>query len=561
MTTATLDVVASPPPAPAQLPSPFAAALAAAGAVDQACFLLSRGGCPRCCLRFAGCRDGKLYASRAPCRRDLLADLAGAPAAATLDTSTPCSLCLGVLQVVDDGGVTAPPTPKDVAAVAAAIDIGAGEWTCAAPGAAADLARAVDKEGHADGAFCISLSYPASAAVRSAAAGAALAAAGLPPSLPRPNPHAAHTAAVVDIKDAAKMALTPALASALSRRAGTDADADVTLSVCIHFIHPQTAREAASLPGASKLGRGRHLHGKRRRPPPNIDIGKMASSTAVAAATALSVDRLQAATGVPPPPPAASAHVLVRVRRLPVYIGGYYLKHERDVSQSPFFIDGERKGRTSVQEEIERHILPLLRADGAKFVTAGREDLDVRCLGDGRPFVLDVANARAPLPTPEALAAAEAALTAAAVGVGARRLAIVPRSKLGAIKEGETTKRKSYRALVELPVDVSESVLTTLSAIRDLVLKQTTPTRVEHRRAMMVRERTVVTAEATPDPAGKPRRLELRLTTQAGLYVKEFVHGDGGRTVPNVSTLLGLGEGTTAECLELDVERVHMEFL
>lgn len=43
----------------------------------------------------------------------------------------------------------------------------------------------------------------------------------------------------------------------------------------------------------------------------------------------------------------------------------------RDVSQSPWIIDGVRKGRTSVQEEIERVLLPALRCDSAKFITAG----------------------------------------------------------------------------------------------------------------------------------------------------------------------------------------------
>ena len=49
----------------------------------------------------------------------------------------------------------------------------------------------------------------------------------------------------------------------------------------------------------------------------------------------------------------------------------------RDDSQSPWPIDGVRKGRTSVQEEIEKVLLPALRCDAAKFVTAG-------CLFSGR---------------------------------------------------------------------------------------------------------------------------------------------------------------------------------
>ena len=46
---------------------------------------------------------------------------------------------------------------------------------------------------------------------------------------------------------------------------------------------------------------------------------------------------------------------------------------------------------------------------------------------------------------------------------------------------------------------------------------------------------------------------------QAGTYIKEFVHGDEGRTVPNLGSLLGCQE--PAQILELDVLEIHMPFL
>jgi tRNA pseudouridine synthase 10 len=46
----------------------------------------------------------------------------------------------------------------------------------------------------------------------------------------------------------------------------------------------------------------------------------------------------------------------------------------------------------------------------------------------------------------------------------------------------------------------------------------------------------------------------LRLVTSAGAYIKEFVHGDLGRTVPNVGSLLG-AEGHV-DILQLDVLNV-----
>ena len=45
------------------------------------------------------------------------------------------------------------------------------------------------------------------------------------------------------------------------------------------------------------------------------------------------------------------------------------------MSNSPFFIGSRRLGRTSVQEELERHLVPLLRADRAKFLCAGPHNL------------------------------------------------------------------------------------------------------------------------------------------------------------------------------------------
>jgi len=49
---------------------------------------------------------------------------------------------------------------------------------------------------------------------------------------------------------------------------------------------------------------------------------------------------------------------------------------------------------TSVQEEIAKPILPYFRPKDYKFHSGGREDIDVRMLGDGRPFVLELISPR-----------------------------------------------------------------------------------------------------------------------------------------------------------------------
>jgi tRNA U54 and U55 pseudouridine synthase Pus10 len=47
-----------------------------------------------------------------------------------------------------------------------------------------------------------------------------------------------------------------------------------------------------------------------------------------------------------------------------------------------------------LQEELEAVLLKEFRAEKATFIAAGREDRDVRMLGSGRPFVLELINAR-----------------------------------------------------------------------------------------------------------------------------------------------------------------------
>ena len=54
--------------------------------------------------------------------------------------------------------------------------------------------------------------------------------------------------------------------------------------------------------------------------------------------------------------------------RGPVHVGGRYRKLRRDISNSPW-IPG--KCVTSVQEELERVVLPGMRADLCKFMSAG----------------------------------------------------------------------------------------------------------------------------------------------------------------------------------------------
>ena len=54
-----------------------------------------------------------------------------------------------------------------------------------------------------------------------------------------------------------------------------------------------------------------------------------------------------------------------------------------------------------------------------------------------------------------------------------------------------------------------------------------------------------------------PHFFELHVLASAGTYIKEFVHGDLGRTVPNVGQILG----TESDILQLDVTNVFEDGL
>lgn len=75
------------------------------------------------------------------------------------------------------------------------------------------------------------------------------------------------------------------------------------------------------------------------------------------------------------------------VFRKSIYITGNYLKLARGLSQTPWIVDGERKTEGSVEEFILAGFKKVFEAQVYKFHSAGREDVDVRMLFDGRPFV------------------------------------------------------------------------------------------------------------------------------------------------------------------------------
>jgi len=62
-----------------------------------------------------------------------------------------------------------------------------------------------------------------------------------------------------------------------------------------------------------------------------------------------------------------------------------------------------------------------------------------------------------------------------------------------------------------------------------------TPTRVSHRRADKLRLRRVYSADLIEV---KGRLARINVKGESGLYIKELIFGDGGRTQPNLAEIL-----------------------
>ena len=236
-----------------------------------------------------------------------------------------------------------------------------------------------------------------------------------------------------------------------------------------------------------------------------------------------------------------------------IFVAGRYNKYSRTLPQTPWFVDGVRKAETSVQELLSPRIIKAFRATDARFSSSGREDVDVLMLGKGRPFLLELINPKDVSVDSEVLQKIEDDINGETKLIAVRQLKRVGKESSNILKQGEKEKVKTYSALVWTDKEISKENLKLLDESKNILLKQRTPIRVLHRRTLAVREKLVYSMETN---LIDPHHFQLKLVTQAGTYIKEFVHGDFGRTQPNISTMLECD----ADILSLDVLDVQLQW-
>ncbi|MEM2929520.1 MAG: tRNA pseudouridine(54/55) synthase Pus10 [Thermoproteota archaeon] len=231
-----------------------------------------------------------------------------------------------------------------------------------------------------------------------------------------------------------------------------------------------------------------------------------------------------------------------------VFLKSSYKKLVGGIAQTKWRGVGE--GSTpSIEKMLEEIILTAYRGRGLKFHGAGREDVDVKMLGEGRPFIVEILEPKIRSVDLKKIRSEFNRRFGKMVEVSEFAEATyldVPRLKL----ETES-RRKSYRVVFETEREVSEKELEGLSAkLTGIVVKQRTPLRVLKRRKDKIRRKTIYEAVF--------RRLgsslyEAFVTCSGGLYVKEFFHGDEGRTVPSAAGLLN----TKIKIVEMEVTGIE----
>lgn len=224
----------------------------------------------------------------------------------------------------------------------------------------------------------------------------------------------------------------------------------------------------------------------------------------------------------------------IKLQVNPLYIFGYYQKLVRGIPQCRW--GTPRKYKTSVEQIIGKPLLAATKGKDHKLHGAGREDISARCLA-WRPFVIEIEK---PLRRRVDLKKIERKVSGS---IRVKGLRLSDSYTVKKIKEAKPD--KTYKVVVKLNKPVEKAKLKKLKSLVGII-NQRTPQRVLHRRSDLLRKREV---KAVKWRQINKKIIELTIKASAGLYVKELVSGDNGRTKPSVAELLGC----ETVCKDLDV--------
>lgn len=252
---------------------------------------------------------------------------------------------------------------------------------------------------------------------------------------------------------------------------------------------------------------------------------------------------------------------VVELQIASLYIYGRYKKFVRDIPQTKWFCSiCKGKGckkcnytgklyEKSVEELIAKHFLEATKGTDESFHGAGREDIDVRMLGNGRPFVLEIKNPKVRTIDIKEIERKINEDNKNVIEVSDLRYA--NKDEVQRIKNSSFN--KVYRVVFKCKEAINyKKIKKVVCTLQNLKISQLTPTRVTHRRANIVREKAIYNCNLE---SIEGNIVKMTIETEAGTYVKELITGDNGRTKPSVSELLDM----PCEVIELDVIEVKGE--
>jgi len=227
-----------------------------------------------------------------------------------------------------------------------------------------------------------------------------------------------------------------------------------------------------------------------------------------------------------------------KIEIAPFYIYGNYIKLDREIGQTQFSKDGVKLSLTSVDEELKKFLknVFLNKEEECVFSAGGREDRDVRMLGNGRAFIYTVYNAKKHYSLD--FNSINISLNNTLKKVQVNGLRLCDKKYFQVLKKAESEKIKLYLAFVWSKEEITKEVCEKVNKVKDLKINQITPLRVLHKRVLKTREKIIYGVNIKE--IFNPHFMIIEIKSSAGTYIKEFVNGDLGRTSPSLCDIIQL---------------------
>ena len=239
-----------------------------------------------------------------------------------------------------------------------------------------------------------------------------------------------------------------------------------------------------------------------------------------------------------------------KIEIAPFYIYGNYIKLDREIGQTQFSKNGVKLSLSSVDEELKNFLKKIFlnNSNDLIFSAGGREDRDVRMLGEGREFIYAVHNAKKHYNLD--FFSINNLLNNTLKKVKVKNLRICDKKYFEKLKNAENEKIKIYSAFVWSKAEINDELCKKINNVENLKISQITPLRVLHKRVLKAREKIIY--KLNIKEILNPHFFILEVKSSAGTYIKEFINGDFGRTCPSLCDILG----DECDIIQLDVQDI-----